>query len=161
MLIPVSFLCTRRWYIDKFGIFHANQTSMCLDPHQKYGWGWYRQTCLSPPVIFLLTVPRRCFFVDPFYHLRFLFAFVILSCLFHAALWSPAGKGLTHWLFCVWCFLVFLSLSHVVSWVRYGTWLYQFLIFAFFLTFISTIYKMDQYSVQILLWHSTFWHFLR
>ena len=32
-------------------------------------------------------------------------------------------------------FLVFLSLSHMVSWVRCGTWLYWFLIFAFFLTF--------------------------
>ena len=28
-----------------------------------------------------------------------------------------------------------LSLSHMVSWVRCGTWLYRFLIFAFFLTF--------------------------
>ena len=43
------------------------------------------------------------------------FVFIILSCLFLAALWSPAGKGLTSWLSCVWCFLVFLSLSHMVS----------------------------------------------
>ena len=47
--------------------------------------------------------------------------FVMLSCLFNAALWSAAGKGLTSWLSCMWCFLVLLSLSHVVSWVRYGT----------------------------------------
>ena len=33
----------------------------------------------------------------------------------YAALWSRAGKGLTSWLSCIWCFLVFLSLSHVVS----------------------------------------------
>ena len=33
------------------------------------------------------------------------------------------------------CLFVFLSLSHVVSWVRCGTWLYRFLIFATFLTF--------------------------
>ena len=32
-------------------------------------------------------------------------------------------------------FLVLLSLSHMVSRVRCGTWLYQFLKFAFFLTF--------------------------
>ena len=31
---------------------------------------------------------------------------VVLSCLFRAALWSPAGKGLTSWLSCV-VFLVF------------------------------------------------------
>ena len=47
--------------------------------------------------IYLLTVPRRCFFVD---HLC-CFCLVLLS--FHArlfvdALWSPAGIGLTYWL---------------------------------------------------------------
>ena len=26
-------ICSRRWCIDKTGVFHANQTSMCLDPH--------------------------------------------------------------------------------------------------------------------------------
>ena len=29
--------CTRRWFNDKLGIFHANQTSMCLDPHLNLG----------------------------------------------------------------------------------------------------------------------------
>ena len=32
---------------------------------------------------------------------------VVLSCLFLAALWSPAGKGLTSWLSRVLCFLMF------------------------------------------------------
>ena len=54
-------------------------------------------------------------------------------CLFFAALWSPAGKELTSWLLLV-MFIVFLLLSHVVSWVRFGTRLYRFLIFASFLT---------------------------
>ena len=27
------FICSRRWCIDKLGVFHENQTSMCLDPH--------------------------------------------------------------------------------------------------------------------------------
>ena len=44
-----------------------------------------------------------------------MFVFVMLSCLLLAALWSPAGKGLTSWLSCVLCFLVFVSLSHLVS----------------------------------------------
>ena len=57
-------------------------------------------------------------------HLCFLcLVFVMLSHLFIAALWSPAGKGLTSWLLFV--IFVFLSLSHMVymvSWVRCGTW---------------------------------------
>ena len=38
------------------------------------------------------------------------------------------------WLSCVWCFLVFLSISCVVSQVRCGTSVNQFLIFTFLLT---------------------------
>ena len=68
--------------------------------------------------IFLLTVPRGRLFVE---HLCYLcLVFVMLSCLFIDALWSPAGKGLTSWL----TFVMFnwvWSLSHVVSWVRCGT----------------------------------------
>ena len=45
---------------------------------------------------------------------------LMLSCLFTAALWSPAGKGLTSWLLLV-MFIVFLIVSHGVSWVRCGT----------------------------------------
>ena len=45
---------------------------------------------------------------------------VMLLCLFIAALWSPAGKGLTSWLLFV-MFVVVLLLFHVVSWVRCGT----------------------------------------
>ena len=46
--------------------------------------------------------------------------FLILLSLFIAALWSPAGKGLTSSLLLV-MFIVFLLLFHVVSWVRRGT----------------------------------------
>ena len=53
-------------------------------------------------------------------HLCYLcFVFVVLSRLLIAALWSPAGKGLTSWLLFV--MFVFLSLSLVVSWVRCGS----------------------------------------
>ena len=46
-------------------------------------------------------------------HLCYLcLVFVMLSHLFIAALWSPAGKGLTSWLLFV--IFVFLSLSHMV-----------------------------------------------
>ena len=49
----------------------------------------------------------------------FCLVFLMLLCLFIAALWSPAGKGLTSRLLLV-MFIVFLLLSHVVSWVRCG-----------------------------------------
>ena len=45
---------------------------------------------------------------------------VMLLRLFIAALWSPAGRGLTSWLLFV-MFIVVVLLSHVVSWVRCGT----------------------------------------
>ena len=52
-------------------------------------------------------------FVD---HLCFLcHVFLMLSRLFIAALWSPAGKQLTSWLLLV-MFIAFLLLSHVISW---------------------------------------------
>ena len=54
-------------------------------------------------------------------HLCFLcLVSLMLSHLFIAALWSPAGKGLTSYLLLV-MFIVFLLHSHVVSWVRCGT----------------------------------------
>ena len=42
----------------------------------------------------------------------------------------------------LWRLIVFLSLSHVVSVVRCGTWLYRFLIFATFLTFMIMLLVM-------------------
>ena len=56
--------------------------------------------------------------------------------LFVDVLWSPAGKGLTSWLSFVMsnCDVVTFPL---VSCVRCGAWLYRFLIFALFLTFIE------------------------
>ena len=54
-------------------------------------------------------------FVDHFCYLCF--ALVMLSCLVIAAMWSPAGKDLLSVMF----FFVFLSLSHVVAWLRCGT----------------------------------------
>ena len=83
--------------------------------------------------IFLLTVPRRCFFYRSFmlFLPGFCYAFVRL---FIYALWSPAGWGLTSWLSCVisnWEVVTF----PLVCLVRCGAWLYRFLIFAIFLTF--------------------------
>ena len=49
---------------------------------------------------------------------------------------------------CLWCLVVFLSLSHVVSVLRCGTWLYRFLIFAAFLTLVLTYYKFDAKRIK-------------
>ena len=54
--------------------------------------------------------------------------------LFMCALWSPAGKGLTSWL----SFVVSDVSFPLVSWVRCGTLLYRFLIFATLLTLICS-----------------------
>ena len=43
--------------------------------------------------------------------------------------------------------IVILSLSHVVSWVTYGTWLYRFLIFAIIPTFIDSVH-VNKWDVQ-------------
>ena len=46
------------------------------------------------------------------------FVFVMFSCLLIAALWSPAGNGLTSWLSFV-MFIVFLSLCGILGQVWY------------------------------------------
>ena len=71
---------------------------------------------------------------------------LVLLCLctrlFICALWSPAGKGLTSWLSFVVSNCEFVTFP-LVSWVRCGTWLYRFLIFAPLLTFILSILQVD------------------
>ena len=56
---------------------------------------------------------------------------------------SPAGKGLTSWLWFVIsnCQIVTLPL---LSWVRCGAWLHRFLIFALLFTFILLINQSEQ-----------------
>ena len=63
--------------------------------------------------------------------------FVMLLCarLFIVAFWSPAGKGLTSWASFVMSNCEFVTFL-LVFYVRCGTRLYQFLIFALFLNLI-------------------------
>ena len=84
-------------------------------------------------------------FVDHLYYLCLVI--VIFLRLFIAALWSPAGKGLTSLLLFV-MFIVVLLLSHVVFWVRCGTWFYRFLIFAIFLTFTILTFSLKMSFMQ-------------
>ena len=76
-------------------------------------------------------------FVDPFRYLCSMLCHLLCSLWPCAACWV----GLVSWLSCVWCLLVFLSLSHVVPRVGCGAWLYHFLICVFFFTFINTLFK--------------------
>ena len=82
----ISILLTRRLYIYTSGIFHTSQTFICLDPHQILAWGWRYQTCLSPPVYILLTIPRRYFFCEYFF-----ICASWLSCCFVCSL-QPGGN---------------------------------------------------------------------
>ena len=70
-----------------------------------------------------------------------LFSVLCLLCLcarlFICALWSPAEKGLTSWLSFVMSNCEFVTLP-LVSWVRCGTLMYRFLLFAPLLTVLSS-----------------------
>ena len=96
-----------------------------------------------------MTVRRRLWIICVIYVL-------CLSC-FRVCLLLPCGHLLgKDWPLgsCLWCLIVFSSLSHVVSLVRCSTWLYRFLIFAAFLTFIFTAY--DASSPEITYTYYTF-----
>ena len=72
--------------------------------------------------------------------LYYVFSVLCLLCLcdrlFICALWSSAGKGLTSWLLFVVSKCEFVTIPSV-SWVRCGTRLYGFLIFAPLLTLLQ------------------------
>ena len=92
---------------------------MYLDPHLNKGKVGAPLIRFKPSSkIFLLTVPRRCFFCGSF--MLFLSCFVMLYArLYVDALWSPAGKWLTSWL----SFVIFnfdVVTFQLVSLVRCG-----------------------------------------
>ena len=119
LLFRSWFICFLRWCIDKLGVFHANQTSMCLDPHLNWGWGWRRETGLSPPVkYFYWLFQVGASFVD---HLCFLcLVFLMLSCLFIAALMLGhhrlASQMPFKWHFAKW---------HFTGWVGRFLWYFD------------------------------------
>ena len=82
----------------------------------------------------------------------FVIRFSCLSCFLVCLL--PAGNRLTSWLSCVQCFIVFLLVSLVLSWARCGARLYQFLIFAFFLTCITSKKKKNRSRIEKLVLHN-------
>ena len=117
------FICFWRWCIDKLG-------SLSYKSNIYVSWStselrvrlapWNR--CKPSSKIFLLTVPRWYFFCGSF-----------LSCVSHAFMSVHCCFVVTCWKRADLLLVVSLLLSHVVFWVRCGTWLYCFLIFAIFL----------------------------
>ena len=72
------------------------------------------------------------------------YAFVRVCLLINiVALWSPAGKGLTSWLLFVMSYCEFVTFP-LISWVRRGTLLYRFLIFALFHTIIKSLSQQNR-----------------
>ena len=102
---------------------------MCFGPHQNQGWGWRRETGLSPPVKYFTDRSKAVL-------LLWIFYVFVLSCVcyvlcasvymcFVVTCWERADLlALVCGVFCE--FVTF----PLVSWVRCGTWLYRFLIFA-------------------------------
>ena len=109
-------------------------------------WNYFKSSIQSV----LLTVSRRCFFCGSFViHISWLSS-VMLCCLLHCSLVVTCQeRANTSWFSCMWCFLAFLSLFHVVSWVRCGTWFYRFLIIVFSLTLFQTIINSNYSGVDI------------
>ena len=87
----------------------------------------------SPPVRYFTDRSKVVLLLWIFYPFFFLCLLCLCARLFICALWSPAGKGLTAWLAFVVHNCEFITFR-LVSWVRFGTWLYRFLIFAPLLT---------------------------
>ena len=69
----------RRLYIDKLGIFQANQTSIYLVPYHKIRLMLVPSNIFKPPSIFFLTVSMWCFFSGSF--LLFVFRVCLSYCL--------------------------------------------------------------------------------
>ena len=83
-----------------------------------------------------------------------LLLFVFYVCLCCVVLSAPSRLVITCWvradLFGISCVMFpcfFLSLSHMVTWVRYDTWLYRFITlkFAFFFTFMIPLASLSRF----------------
>ena len=83
------------------------------------------------------------------FYISVLYLLCLCARLFIYALWSPAGKGLTSWLLFVVYNCEFVTCP-LVSWVRWGTWLYLFLMFAPLLTWTECLSLMGKrwFSIQ-------------
>ena len=108
----------------------------------------HRLTGLSPPVKHSTDLSKAVLLLWILYDFSVLCLLCIYMRLFICALWSPAGKGLTFWLSFVVSSCKFVTFP-LVSWVRCGTWLYRFLIFAPLLAskWLFWIYKLNHHKL--------------
>ena len=99
---------TSKFELELYFMMFYPSVNFDLDQRQNQGWGWRREAGLNTPVkYFYQPFQGGTSFVD---HLCYLYlVFVILLRLFIAALWSPAGKGLTSWLSYVMFSCVFVT----------------------------------------------------
>ena len=123
-------------------------------PHQSQGWGWRRETGLSPPVKYFTDRSKAVL-------LLWIFYVFVLSCVcyvlcasvymcFVVTCWERADLlALVCGVFCE--FVTF----PLVSWVRCGTWLYRFLIFA---TLLLLFNYYDKIAAWIGLSHNGGWY---
>ena len=93
---------------------------------------WNRSKASSK--IFLLTVPRRCFFYGSFILFLSYFCYAFMRVYFWCS-WLSFGMSN--------CEVVTFPLE---SWVRCGGWLYQFLIFALFVTLCMACFRVRPYA---------------
>ena len=105
------FICSGRWCIEKLGAFHANQISMCFDPHLNKGWGWRCETGLSPPIKYFTDRSKAVLFCGSF----MFFLTCVCYTFVRVCLFVPCGHLLGNgWPIGtrLWCITVRLSLSH-------------------------------------------------
>ena len=131
------FVCSRRWCIDKLGVFHANQISICVLIHI-----WTRGEVGAPlnrfrpsSKIFYWPFQGGTSFVDLICFFCLVFTMSLCASVYMCLVvtcWARAD--LLNWLSFVVSNCEFVTFP-LVSWVRCGTWLYRFLIFVPLLTF--------------------------
>ena len=95
-------------------------------PYMKFG---RHQVINDSNIIFYWPFQGGTSFEDLLWGFSVLCLLCLCARLFICALGSPAGKELTSWLSFVMSNCEFVTLP-LLSWVRCGTWLYRFLIFA-------------------------------
>ena len=111
LLVISWFVCSGRWCIDKLWVFHANQISICLDPHLISGWGWRRETGLSPPVKYSTDCSKAVLLCGSFMFFPSCVCYAFVSVCLYVPCGHLQGKG---WPLDsrLWCPTVSLSLSH-------------------------------------------------
>ena len=118
-----------RHCIETSGGLHANQISVCFDPHLNKGWGWRHETSISPQVKYFTDRSKAVLLLWMFNVFSILCLLCLCARMFICVLWSPAGKGLVSLLSFVVSNCEFVTFP-LVPWIRCGTWLYRFLTFA-------------------------------